>query len=293
VTKEYQIKKGQELEEFQEWAKENEEPVQLTFATPEVVELAQQGLGDLLRQVGRQFIEAVMEAEVEQLVGSRSKPNAERGAYRWGTESGFCIIDTQRVPLTRPRVRSRNNRELALGSYELFQRASLLSETVWQKIMHGLSMRNYKEVVQQFAEAYGVEKSTISEHFIEASRRKLEQLMTRSLEQVQLCTLLMDGTCFKGESLIVAIGIDRLGNKLVLGLIQGATENASVVCDLFKQLEERGLNFRARCSTSLTAAALYGPRSSATPATQPSSSVASSINYAMSPSTCRKPNGAD
>ncbi len=243
MKKDYQISKGQAVEGFQTWAKENEEPLQLTFATAEVVELAQQGLGDLLRQVGRQFIEAVMEAEVEQLVGSRSQPNAERAAYRWGTEEGFCIIDSQRVPLTRPRVRSRDNRELALGSYELFQRASLLSETVWQKIMHGLSMRNYKEVVQQFAEAYGLEKSTISEHFIEASRRKLEQLMTRSLRDVQLCTLLVDGTCFKGESLIVAMGIDRLGNKLVLGLVQGATENASVVADLFCQLEQRGLDF--------------------------------------------------
>ena len=243
MKKEYQISKGQALEGFQSWAKENQEPVQLRFATAEIVELAQQGLGDLLRQVGRQFIEAVMEAEVEQLAGSRSKPNAERGAYRWGTEEGFCVIDSQRVPLVRPRVRSRDNRELALGSYELFQRASLLNETVWQKIMHGLTMRNYKEVVQQFMEAYGLEKSTISEHFIEASRRKLEQLMTRSLKDVQLCTFLMDGTYFKGESLIVAIGIDRLGNKLVLGLLQGATENASVVGDLFCQLEERGLDF--------------------------------------------------
>jgi transposase-like protein len=184
-----------------------------------------------------------MEAEVEQIVGSRSKPNAERGAYRWGTEEGFCLIDSQRVPLTRPRVRSRANRELALGSYELFQRASLLSETVWQRIMHGLTMRNYKEVVRQFSEAYGLEKSTISEHFIEASRGKLEQLMTRSLKNVQLCTLLVDGTCFKGESLMVAIGIDRLGNKLVLGMVQGATENATVVSELFTQLAARGLDF--------------------------------------------------
>jgi putative transposase len=188
----------------------------------------------------------VMEAEVEQLVGARSKVNAERGAYGWGSEDGFCIIDSQRVPLKGPRVRTRANRELPLGSYELFQRGSLLTETVWQKIMLGLSMRNYKQVLQQFSEAYGLEKSTVSEHFIEASRRKLQQLMTRSLKDVPLRTLLVDGTFFKGESLIVAIGIDRLGNKLVLGLVQGATENAAVVGDLFQQLEERGLDFSRR-----------------------------------------------
>lgn len=243
MKQEYQIEKAQAVQGFEAWAQENQEPLQLTFATAEIAQLAQQSLGELLRQVGRQFIEAVMEAEVEQLVGARCKVNAERSAYRWGSEDGFCIIDSQRVPLKRPRVRSRDNHELPLGSYELFQRGSLLTETVWQKIMLGLSMRNYKEVLQQFSEAYGLEKSTISEHFIEASRRKLQQLMTRSLNDVQLCALLVDGTFFKGESLIVAIGIDRLGNKLVLGLVQGATENASVVGDLFQQLEGRGLDF--------------------------------------------------
>jgi len=63
-------------------------------------------------------------------------------------------IDGQRVPITRPGVRSRNNgREVLPGSYEMFQRPSLMDETVWDKIMHGLTMRSYKEVVQQFADA--------------------------------------------------------------------------------------------------------------------------------------------
>jgi putative transposase len=243
VKKEYQINKGQAVDEFQAWAKQNQEPVQLTFPTAEIVELAQSSLGDLLRQVGKQFIEAVMEAEVEQLVGARSQPNRKRDAYRWGTEQGFCIIDSQRVPVARPRVRSRSRREIALGSYELFQRASLVSETVWQNIMHGLTMRSYKEVIQQFSEAYGLEKSTISDYFVEASRKKLEQLLTRPLSDLQISVMIVDGTIFKSQHLIVAIGIDRLGNKLVLGLRQGASENAQVVSELFGELTERGLDF--------------------------------------------------
>ncbi len=185
-----------------------------------------------------------MESEVEQVVGQRSQPNQNRGAYRWGSESGFCVIDGQRVPIQRPRVRSRaQNKEIALGSYELFQRASLMEETVWHKIMYGLSMRSYKEVVQQFADAYGLEKSTISDHFIEASRVKLEQLMKRSLANLALVAMLIDGTAFKGENLIVAVGIDRTGRKIVLGLRQGATENAIVVGELLGELAERGVDF--------------------------------------------------
>ena len=244
MKKRYQIDKLRAAEQFQQWAAANFNPIQLAFPTADIVELANHSLGELLRSVGKMFIQTVMEAEVDHLAGERSQPDAGRRAYRWGTEEGFCIIEGQRVPIARPRVRSRqNNREIPLGSYEWFQRASLLQETVWQKIMYGLTMRSYKEVVQQFADAYGLAKTTISDHFIEASRRKLEQLGKRSLEQVALAVMVIDGTIFKNQNLVVSLGVDGLGHKLVLGLRQGATENAIVVGGLLGELAERGVDF--------------------------------------------------
>ena len=109
--------------------------------------------------------------------------------------------------------------------------------------MRGLTMRNYKEVIQQFSDAYGLEKSTVSEHFIEASRKKLEQLMARSLGHLQIVAMVVDGTIFKGQHLVAAIGIDAFGKKMVLGLVQGATENSKVVATLLDQIAERGLDF--------------------------------------------------
>jgi putative transposase len=244
VKKQYQISKRRAAARFEEWAKSNPIPIQLTFPTAGIAELAQNSLGDLLRSVGRIFIESVMESEVRELAGERFQRYDRRGVYRWGSESGFCIIDGQRVPVDRPRVRSREkNQEIPLGSYELFQRASLMDETVWNKIMLGLTMRSYKQVVQQFADAYGLEKSATSEHFVEASRLKLNQLMTRSLQDIPLIAILIDGTIFKGQSIIVAIGIDRLGNKLVLGMEQGTTENTTVVQGLMDQMSARGVTF--------------------------------------------------
>lgn len=244
MKKQYQISRRRAAERFEAWAKNNPIPIQLTFPTAGIIELAQHSLGDLLRSVGRTFFAAVMESEVKDLAGARSQPNADREAYRWGHEAGFCIIDGQKVPINRPRVRSRqNDREIPLGSYELFQRTSLIEETVWQKIMLGLTMRSYEDVVQQFADAYGLKKSTTSEHFVEASRRKLKQLMTRSLADIPLAVILIDGTIFKGQHVIVAIGIDRLGNKIVLGLEQGSSENTTVVRGLLGQLAERGVDF--------------------------------------------------
>lgn len=243
MKKTYQISRRRAAEKFRKFALANPTPIQLTFPLAEVAELAQASLGDLLRGVGKMFIESVMAAEVEQLAGRRSAPNPGRTVYRWGSEDGFCMIDGQRVPITRPRLRSRTKKEVPLGSYEMFQRSSLLGETVWQKIMLGLTMRSYKEVVQQFSEAYGLEKSTTCEHFVEASRGKLQQLMERSLRGVSITVMMIDGTIFKGQNLVVAIGIDPSGRKLVLGLRQGATENAVVVGALLGDLSERGVDF--------------------------------------------------
>lgn len=217
--------------------------VQIALPMAEVLADLEKGLGELVRKVGRMFIESVLEAEVEQLIGPRSRRHGERHAYRWGVEQGYCLVDGQRVPIARPRIRQCGGGELPLGSYRLFQQASMVEATVWSNVMRGLSMRNYKEVVQQFADAYGLEKSTVSTHFIEASRKKLEELMTRSLTHLQLAAMAVDGTVFKGQHLVVAVGIDTFGKKVVLGLIQGATENATVVSGLLDQLAERGLNF--------------------------------------------------
>jgi putative transposase len=243
LKKTYQISRRRAAEKFRKFALTSPVPVQLTFPMTEMLELAQTSLGDLLRGVGKVFIESVMEAEVEQLAGKRSQPDPQRNIYRWGIEDGYCIIDGQRVPIRRPRLRSRTKKEVPLGSYEMFQRSSLLGETVWQKIMLGLTMRSYKEVVQQFADAYGLEKSTTCEHFIEASRKKLKELLERSLAGLTITVMVIDGTIFKGQSLVVAVGIDASGRKLVLGLRQGATENAAVVGDLLGDLMERGLDF--------------------------------------------------
>jgi putative transposase len=104
-------------------------------------------------------------------------------------------------------------------------------------------MRNYKEVVQQFVHAYGLEKSTVSEHFVAASRRKLEHLMSRSLAGIPLLTIIIDGTIFKGAHILVTIGIEALGHKIVLSIRHGTTENAPVATGVFDRLSERGINF--------------------------------------------------
>jgi len=125
----------------------------------------------------------------------------------------------------------------------MFHRGEPLTETVWEKWMLGLSMRKYGNAVREFTEAYGLEKSAISEHFIEASRAKLKALMERRLDKVRLCAWMIDATPFQGQQMVVALGIGEDGRKTILGIRQGATENATVVGELLDDLLERGLDF--------------------------------------------------
>ena len=93
------------------------------------------------------------------------------------------------------------------------------------------------------AEAYGLEKSAISEHFIEASRAKLKEMMERRLDKMRFCALLIDATPFDGQQMVAALGIGQDGRKTILGIRQGATENATVVGELLGDLMNRGLDF--------------------------------------------------
>src|SRR5437763_13662568 len=136
------------------------------------------------------------------------------------------MVDGQKVPIRKTRLRTPDKREQRLGSYELFQRSGPMQAGVWDKMMRGLSTRNYGAVVKDFHNAYGVEKSAVSENFIEASREKVKELMERPLGQMRLCAVLIAGAPFKDRQMVVALGIGCDGRKTGLGLREGGTESA-------------------------------------------------------------------
>jgi putative transposase len=210
---------------------------------PSIVGLLQAGVGHLLREAALALMNLVMEEEVRHLAGERHEQHPARRAHRWVKENGYCVADGQKVPIRRTRLRSPEHGERRLGSYELFQRSAPLEHGVWDKMMRGLSTRNYGAVVKEFREAYGVEKSAVSDSFIAASREKLQELMERPLGELRLCAVLIDGTPFRDRHMIVALGISIDGRKTVLGLREGATENAAVVSELLSDLAARGLDF--------------------------------------------------
>jgi putative transposase len=243
MKRRYQIEHQRAVQQFRRIATEHNPNIQMILPLADIVGLLQQGVGNLLRQAGLELMHLVMDEEVKSLAGERHQQHEGRRAHRWGNEDGYCVVDGQKVPIRRTRLRTADKREQRLGSYELFQRSGPMQASVWDKMMRGLSTRNYGAVVKDFQNAYGIEKSAVSENFVEASREKVKQLMERPLGELRLCAVLIDGTPFKDRQMIVALGIGCDGTKTVLGIREGATENATVVSALLSELVERGLDF--------------------------------------------------
>ncbi len=90
--------------------------------------------------------------------------------------------------------------------------------------------------------SYGIEKSSVSREFVQASAAQLRTLCERKLNELDLVAILIDGIHLGQQVLVVALGIATSGEKHVLGLWQGATENTTVVKELLEDLVARGLN---------------------------------------------------
>jgi putative transposase len=145
MKKPYQIESQRAVKQLEAMAANGNPAVQILLPPAEMLGWLRKGVGELICQAGLQLMELLMEEEFREVVGERSRRRPERTANRWGKERGFCVVMGQKVPIDRPRVRTTEDQEVRLGSYEMFHRGESLTESVWQKLMLGLSTRKYGE----------------------------------------------------------------------------------------------------------------------------------------------------
>lgn len=100
-----------------------------------------------------------------------------------------------------------------------------MQRRLWDRVMCGLSMRSYDPMVRESKPSFGISKSAVSDRFAVASSQRVEDLRKRDLSKLRLCALMLDGVEFRKEPFVVALGIDKMGSKTILGYHQGATEN--------------------------------------------------------------------
>jgi putative transposase len=116
-----------------------------------------------------------------------------------------------------------------------------------ERMLAGLSTRAYPaglEPVGRRVEQAGrsTSKSAISRRFVAATQTALADLLAVDLSGLDLVALMIDGAGFGEHLCVVALGIGIDGVKHPLGLVEGSTENTTVVTDLLTGLRERGLD---------------------------------------------------
>ena len=228
----------------------------LNLAVPDAVSVTmneiaadmREGLLALAVGAGLQVMAALMEADVAEVCGPRSKHNPERSAVRHGRESGLVTLGGRRVSVSRPRARAVDGSgEVAVPSYQLFSSTEVLGKMAMERMLGGLSTRRYgvglEPVGEQVSQgASSTSRSAVSRKFVAMTEHALADLLATDLSDLDLVAFMVDGVHFAEHCCIVALGIGIDGTKHPLALVEGSTENATLVTELIVGLRERGLD---------------------------------------------------
>jgi len=220
--------------------------VNLMLPIAEVLMATQWHIEQLAGAAGMKIIHHIIDDDARRLAGERYARDEKEGQL-WGRQRGWVAFAGRKVPVEKPRIRSRDTgREMRLPNYERLQQETRLDPAMIDQIALGLSTRNYEQSIQSLCEGYGIKKSSVSRHFIVASRRELEELLNRKISGLEIGAVFLDGVHRGGQCVIVALGVARDGSKHCLGLWQGATENGTVCEALLNDLIDRGLDPKQR-----------------------------------------------
>lgn len=197
--------------------------------------------------VGIQALMTLMDQDVEAMAGPKGKHDPNRTAYRHGYQNTTVPMGNQRLGIKRPRARSiETDTDLPIPSYEAFANDDELLEAALNRMLYGMSSRDYRHGIEDYsdiAETSGTSKSAISQRFIKASAKEAQKVLGRRFDQETIPVLMIDGIALGDYTAIVAMGVTSDGHKIIMGVRIGSTENAQVCRDLLTDLVSRGLKY--------------------------------------------------
>lgn len=202
--------------------------------------------------VGLEVMGEFIDAEVTDVAGPKGKHDPGRTANRHGTQEGTVTLGGRRIAVTRPRVRTVPDangaaREVHLGCFDTFASVDLLADHMVAAMLAGLSGRRYEAVLEPVGEAVaagasGISQSSVSRRFVNATAARLAAFRSRPLDDARWLICFVDGFDFAGHTMVGALGVTSEGIKVPLGVVEGSTENATVVRGLIADLRDRGLD---------------------------------------------------
>ena len=223
-------------------------PDTVTIAVADLAGELEEGLLAVAVGTGLKVLDVILEDETTALAGPKGRHDPERAAVRHGYDSGLVTLGGRQLPITRPRLRSADRTaEVALPTYTAASSTELLGREAMAKMLAKLSTRRYGVGLEPVgaavqARSRGTTKSAVSRRFVAATEAALAELMGADLSGLDLVVIMVDGVNFARHCCVVALGIDIDGNKVPLALVEGDTENATVVKRLLVGLRDRGLD---------------------------------------------------
>jgi putative transposase len=201
---------------------------------------------DLLREGVRVLSQALLELEVTQHVGAeRHERTAERSGQRNGYRERTWDTRVGTLELRVPRVRDGSFFPSLLEPRKRAERA--LVAVVQEAYVQGVSTRRVDDVVQALG-LQGISKSQVSRLCAELDA-EVERFRTRKLEGPYVYVWL-DATFLKVRqdgrvvslAVVIAIGVNAGGQREVLGLDVGPSEDGAFWLQFLRALVARGLS---------------------------------------------------
>jgi putative transposase len=199
----------------------------------------------LCLSAGQQVFQTLMEQDRERLCGPKHLPNPTRHAYRGGSVPSEVVLGGRRIVLPRLRARSVTGEELALPSFTYASAQDPLDAHTLEAIAVGVSTRQYARTLDPLPAELperAVSKSAVSRRFVALTSAQLTSWLAAPLDGLDIRIILIDGLHFRDHVILLAVGVDARGDKYVLALREGSTENAAVCKALLADLRQRGLD---------------------------------------------------
>jgi len=190
-----------------------------------------------------------MEGDADRLCGVRDGRDDGTDGYRWGRTNGKLGFHGGKIELRRPRVRARDRGEISLPSWDAATVEDWLGKWAVNLMLINVSTGKFGRATRlpegdvPAANGAGLSKSAASRRFVALSAERMKEWMASDLSKLDLLVIQIDGIHIAEDLvLLAAIGVDGAGDKHPLAVIEGATENATVVQALLDNLIERGLH---------------------------------------------------
>jgi putative transposase len=202
---------------------------------------------DLIRSSVELVLQALIDAEVTEVIGAAPhERSSSRTNQRNGTRPRLLATKAGDVELAIPKLRHGSFFPSILERRRRIDRA--LFAVVMEAYVHGVSTRKVDDLVAALGAASGISKSEVSRICSELDE-SLQAFRDRPLDHVEFPYVFLDATYVKARSggrivskaVIVATGVTRNGDREVLGVEVGDSEDGAFWIAFLRGLRARGL----------------------------------------------------